>query len=133
MMSTIYHADGTTPPEGEDWIWVFGSNLGGIHGAGAALVARKQYGAQFGKGKGMTGQSYAIPTKDEYLCSLRLETVRQHVQDFVDYTKANPDKRFWVTAVGCGLAGFHEDEIAPMFEGCGSNCSFPHTWVKQLG
>lgn len=132
-MNTRFHRDGTTPAPAEDWVWVFGSNLAGIHGAGAALVAKKQFGAQYGKFKGMTGNAYAIPTKDQYLCTLPLEVVKSHIQDFKFYAKSNPDKRFWVTAVGCGLAGFHAHEIAPLFADCGDNCSLPDSWLKQLG
>lgn len=125
-----YHTDGTVPFGNE--IFVFGSNLSGIHGAGAARAAMDFYGAEYGVGVGRTGESYAIPTKSEGITrSLKLSEILPYVEDFVIYTKQNPDLKFWVTRVGCGLAGHQDCEIAPLFFGA-INCSFPEEWREFL-
>lgn len=121
----IYHTDGFIP-EGA-WIWVFGSNLAGRHGAGAALVARERFGALPGIGRGFSGNSFAIPTKDKDLRVLPLDLIRQYVNSFVEFTKTKKDSVFFVTRIGCGLAGYTNHEIAPMFKDC-ENCSMPEEW-----
>lgn len=119
--------------------FVFGSNLRGIHGAGAAAFAAKHFGAKFGKGVGFSGQSYAIPTKDEELRPLPLERIAQYVKEFIGTTDVStldddPEKKIWfyVTPIGTGLAGFRHEDIAPMFEGA-VNCWFPDIWKPFLG
>ena len=97
-------------------IFVFGSNLAGRHGKGAALHARQKHGAEYGVGEGRTGNSYALPTKDERIKTRPLVDVRDSVDKFIEYAKTNPDLQFEVTKVGCGLAGFSELEIAPLFK-----------------
>jgi hypothetical protein len=97
-------------------IFVFGSNLAGIHGAGAARLANKAFGAEWKVGIGMTGQCYALPTKDHDLWTLPLNRISEYVSDFLDFAKENPDKTFLVTQVGCGLAGWTYEDIAPMFK-----------------
>jgi hypothetical protein len=96
-------------------IFVFGSNEAGRHGLGAALEAAKYWGAEYGVGEGRTGQSYAIPTKDRYLDVLRLTEIRLCIQRFMRYAKENDDLTYLVTRIGCGLAGYTETQIAPMF------------------
>lgn len=113
-------------------IFVFGSNLAGRHGAGAALFARKHRGAKYGQGIGRQGQSYAIPTKDGDLGTLPLEEIAKHVADFITYARANPKFEFEVTAIGTGLAGYSHTEIAPMFAGAPDNCKLPPEWVAIL-
>jgi hypothetical protein len=98
-------------------IFVFGSNLGGFHGAGAAYDAREKFGAQLGVGVGFTGRSYAIPTKDSNLRTLPLEEIAKYVDKFLEETKEHPDKKFLVTKIGTGLAGYSSAEIAPLFKG----------------
>jgi hypothetical protein len=95
-------------------IFVFGSNLAGRHGAGAAKAAM-EHGAIYGQGEGRQGNSYGIPTKDEKLRTLNLPEVRQGVERFLDYARANPDLRFRLTAIGCGFAGYHPSVIGPLF------------------
>ena len=117
-------------------IFVFGSNLAGRHGAGAAATAVKHYGAQYGQGAGRQGDSYAIPTKDGDLNSLPLHVIREHVDIFVNYATNHPSESFYVTKIGCGLAGYHNWEIAPMFMGAPKNCMLHEEWIKiisQLG
>jgi len=106
-------------------IFVFGSNLAGRHGKGAALHARKIFGAVYGQGIGRQGSSYAIPTKDGSLQTLPLSSIRRYVAEFIAYARQHPELTFMVTAVGCGLAGYKPDQIAPMFAGGQSNCELP--------
>jgi hypothetical protein len=87
-------------------IFVFGSNLAGRHGRGAALCAKNAHGAVYGVGVGRTGNAYAIPTKDERIRTLPLERIAPYVSAFLDYARANPDLEFEVTKIGCGLAGY---------------------------
>lgn len=109
-------------------IFVFGSNLAGRHGKGAALYAKQHYGAVYGKGVGPQGSSYAIPTKRANLKVLPLEEIRPYVQQFVAYARAHPTLKFQVTRVGCGLAGYKDRDIAPLFTGVPSNCEMPTEW-----
>lgn len=95
----------------ENEIFVFGSNLAGMHGGGAARVACLHFGAVMGQGVGLQGQSYAIPTMQG-----GVETIRPYVDEFIAFAKLNPDKRFLVTPIGCGIAGFEPEDIAPLFE-----------------
>lgn len=113
-------------------IFVFGSNLAGRHGKGAAKTARNKFGAIYGKGVGRQGNSYAIPTKDSKLQTLSLVDIYFYVRDFVDYAKNNLDEEFFVTRVGCGLAGYQDKDIYPMFVGATSNCKLPAEWVESM-
>lgn len=109
-------------------IFVFGSNLAGRHGKGAALYAKQHRGAIYGQGTGRQGNSYAIPTKDRFLKPLSLLAIRDHVNRFLDYAKQHPKEEFKVTAIGTGLAGYKHQEIAPMFKGAPANCMLPAEW-----
>lgn len=112
-------------------IFVFGSNLAGRHGAGAALHARQEYGAAYGVGVGRTGDAYAIPTKDASLKPMPLDAIARHVRDFIEYAKVHPELEFEVTKIGCGLAGYREYQIAPMFSGAPMNCALPEGWPLE--
>lgn len=130
-MTSTFHLDNTIPRAEKDanpWIWVFGSNEKGVHGAGAAKVAHVNFGAKYGVGRGMTGNAYAIPTKDRHIQSLRFGDVESNIFEFLEFAKANPGKRFYVTRVGCGLAGFKDEDIGPLFSGAPDNCSLPVQW-----
>lgn len=94
----------------EDEIFVFGSNLAGMHGGGAAATAHRCFGAVWGKGVGLYGQSYAIPTMQG-----GVKTVKPYVDEFIEFAKSHPELRFLVTKIGCGIAGFREEQIAPLF------------------
>lgn len=109
-------------------IFVFGSNLAGRHGKGAALTARLYHGAIYGQGNGRQGNSYAIPTKDVYLRTLPLETINFYVDIFITYAKEHPELSFFITRIGCGLAGYTDTDIAPMFKNAPSNCELPLLW-----
>jgi hypothetical protein len=130
MIDTTYrfHPDNTLPTG--EWVFVFGSNLGGRHGKGAAKVAHKNFRAEYGVGAGPTGQAYAIPTKDKHLAVLPLEAIRGSVDAFVEYAKLHPKKDFFITAVGTGLAGYADDQIGPMFAAAPPNCSLPAQWRR---
>ena len=114
-------------------IFVFGSNLAGRHGAGAALHAFKKCGARYGVGEGRTGDSYALPTKDENLRVLPLNYINKvSVTRFMAYAKARPELTFRVTAVGCGLAGYKPEQIAPFFRNAPENCLLPAEFKAAL-
>ena len=93
-----------------DEVFVFGSNLAGSHGGGAAYVAWRKFGAIMGQGVGLQGQSYAIPTMQG-----GVETIQPYVDEFIAFAKAHPELFFYVTRIGCGIAGFRDAEIAPLF------------------
>ena len=110
-------------------IFVFGSNLGGLHAGGAAHIAHKQFGAIWGKGTGLQGQSYAIPTMQG-----GVETIRPYVDEFIAFAKAHPELTFLVTPIGCGIAGFTPEEIAPLFEAAKTveNIALPRRFREVL-
>lgn len=113
-------------------IFVFGSNEAGRHGAGAARVALKQYGARLGVGCGHVGNSYAIPTKDFGINTLPIDHIRDYVDQFIRYARDNPKLQFKVTKIGCGLAGYSDSVVAPLFWSAPSNCLFDSDWLKYL-
>lgn len=113
-------------------IFCYGSNLAGRNGLGAALYARKHFGAGYGIGAGPVGRAYAIPTKDSSLKTLPLDAIFNYVCEFLRYARANPDLRFFVTRIGCGLAGYKDEQIAPMFKGAPDNCDFPDEWKEFI-
>ncbi|MCI6503009.1 MAG: hypothetical protein MSA13_00065 [Prevotella sp.] len=94
----------------ENEIFVFGSNLAGAHGGGAARFAYERFGAVWGEGVGLQGQSYAIPTMQG-----SVEAIKPYVDEFIRFAKQHPEQKFMVTKIGCGIAGFKVDEIAPLF------------------
>ncbi|HPH72423.1 MAG TPA: hypothetical protein PLK45_00135 [Paludibacteraceae bacterium] len=91
-------------------IFVFGSNLQGAHGGGAARVALNNFGAVWGQGVGLQGQSYAIPTMQG-----GVETIKPYVDEFIDFAHQHTELQFYVTRIGCGIAGFRDKDIAPLF------------------
>lgn len=92
-------------------IFVFGSNLAGRHGKGAALVARQRFGAQYGVGQGPTGHCYAIPTKDYNIRTLPIDSIKYYLEQFVEYAKQHPELEFLLTPVGTGLAGYSISDL----------------------
>ena len=91
-------------------VFVFGSNLNGFHAGGAARIAMEKFGAVWGKGVGLQGQSYAIPTMQG-----GGETIKPYVDEFVQFVKSHDELTFYVTRIGCGIAGFNDKDIAPLF------------------
>jgi hypothetical protein len=112
-------------------IFCFGSNLAGIHGAGAARFAVENHGARYRQGIGLQGNSYAIPTKDRNINTLPLDDIQEHVDVFIIFAQEHPELSFEVTRIGCGLAGYTDSDIAPMFKGAPSNCILPEGWRNQ--
>lgn len=94
----------------ENEVFVFGSNLAGAHGGGAALLAYRKFGAIWGQGVGLQGQSYGIPTMHG-----GVDAIKPYVDEFIEFAKTHPDLTFLVTRVGCGIAGFTNEEISPLF------------------
>lgn len=109
-------------------IFVFGSNLAGRHGKGAAKTALMEHGAKYGRGIGWQGQAYAIPTKDHSMKTLPLEYIKRHVENFIEFAVTHPTWTFNVTRVGCGLAGYKDWQIAPFFKDAPTNCNLPEGW-----
>ena len=91
-------------------IFVFGSNLQGSHGGGAAAIAAQKFGAIWGQGVGLQGQSYGIPTMHGGVAE-----IKPYIDEFIEFAKQNPNLIFLVTRIGCGIAGFTEEEMAPLF------------------
>lgn len=113
-------------------IFVFGSNLAGRHGKGAALFAKQNHGAIYGQGEGLQGQSYGIPTKDENIRTLPLPRIAEAVEKFKAFAAAHPELNFQVTPIGCGLAGYKPEQIAPFFRGAPANCVMPDEFKRVL-
>lgn len=115
-------------------IFVFGSNLAGRHGAGAALEAKENWGAQIGVGKGLTGHSYAIPTKGRRLEVLSLSEIQDHINDFLNFARNNQQYRFLLTPIGTGYAGYTVRQIRHLFNNARyvipDNVVFLETWNK---
>lgn len=114
-----------------DCIFVFGSNLAGRHGAGAARIALKEYGAARGVGLGLAGDSWALPTKDANLDTLSLPEITAQVDNFL--TSVSPHRGYAVTRVGCGLAGLEDEDMAPLFKGAPENVHLPIGWREFNG
>lgn len=110
-------------------IFVFGSNLAGAHGGGAAHIACQRFGAIWGQGVGLQGQSYAIPTMQG-----GVETIKPYVDEFILFAEQHPEYKFLVTRIGCGIAGFRDEEIAPLFAAAldVENVILPREFVKAL-
>jgi hypothetical protein len=106
-------------------VFVFGSNLSGRHGRGSALLAKQQYGAIQGVGSGRQGNAYGIPTKGHMLEVLSLEEIQRYVKTFLDYASQNWTDTFNVVEIGCGLAGYHYQDIGPLFKGAPKNVKLP--------
>lgn len=118
----------------ENEVFVFGSNLSGIHGGGAALTAVK-WGAKKGKGVGLFGQTYALPTKSKNIeRSLTIEEIKPYADEFISFAVANPQLHFLLTEVGCGLAGIKHEDISPLFKPAlmVTNISMPQKFIDVL-
>ena len=114
---------------GEDEIFVFGSNLEGRHAGGAARVAYDKFGAVWGQGVGLQGQAYAIPTMQG-----GVETIKPYVDEFINLAREWDQNTFYVTRIGCGIAGFIDEEIAPLFDEARDlyNVRLPESFVKII-
>lgn len=122
-VKTIHH---------ERLVFVFGSNLSGKHGKGAALTAKRFFNAETGIYEGLTGNCYAIPTKNKSLKTLSLSDIDPYIERFVEFAYDNPDKQFMVTRIGCGLAGYDDRDIFNIFDSynLSKNVLLPGNWLK---
>ncbi len=123
-----YTPENITELEPDD-IFVFGSNLEGMHLGGAARTAVEKFGAIMGQGVGIQGQSYAIPTMQG-----GVDTIKPYVDQFIDLVREWDQNTFYITRIGCGIAGFRDEEIAPLFRDALSlyNVRLPRRWVEIL-
>ena len=113
---------------GANEIFVFGSNIQGAHGGGAAWYAHKKFGAEWGIGEGLTGRTYALPTMEGDA------SLKKAVEHFIACAKAHPELTFLVTAVGCGIAGYTAAEVAPLFREATTleNVYLPHVFWERM-
>ena len=113
----------------ENEVFVFGSNLGGFHAGGAARVALEKFGAVWGQGVGLQGQSYAIPTMHG-----GVDVIKPYVDEFIAFAREHNELKFLVTPIGCGIAGFTVEEIAPLFADAidDENIILPEAFVKEI-
>jgi len=115
----------------ENQIFVFGSNLAGRHGRGAAKQAVDSFGAVYGQAVGLQGKTYAIPTKDKKLQTLPLGTIGKYVLDFLKFAGEHSELEFLLTKIGCGLAGYPEELIKPLFYRAPENIVLPDGWERN--
>lgn len=127
-MTYHYHDESIVKSLPENTVFVFGSNLAGQHSAGAARTALEHFGAVMGVGRGWSGQSYAIPTMNEHLQQMPLSQIQHYIDDFKIYTKNHSKNKYFITSLGCGIAGYKVEEIAPMFKGISRNVIFPQSF-----
>ena len=115
-------------------IFVFGSNLRGKHGAGAALYALENFGAKVGVPEGIQGKSYGIPTRDVYIETLPIEAIKVYVDNFIKYAYQHQELKFLLTEIGCGRANYKPDDIALLFKDCTKfpNVYFPQRFIDVL-
>lgn len=113
----------------DDEVFVFGSNLEGLHGGGAALLAYERFGAIWGQGTGLQGKSYGIPTMHG-----GIDVIAPYVDDFIAFAREHRELKFLVTEIGCGIAGFTVEEMAPLFKGAmdEENIYLPQRFIKIL-
>lgn len=131
-MAYQYHNENTTTELPDNTVFVFGSNMAGQHHDGAARVAAHYFGALHGVARGWMGQSFAIPTLNEHLQSMPLSQIAHYVQDFKIYTENHPKQSYFVTALGCGMAGYKVSEIAPLFKGISHNVILPESFKPYV-
>jgi hypothetical protein len=112
-------------------VFVFGSNLEGRHGAGAAKTAVNLFGAKHGR-NGLCGQSYALPTVGRLLVRMHINDIKKHAAEFLEFARKRDDLTFYLTEVGCGLAGHSVNDIAPLFRDYPSNVIIPKRFYDVL-
>lgn len=113
-------------------IYTFGSNLAGIHGAGSALTAVRKHGAILKQGRGLQGNSYGIPTKNQFIRTRPLADIAPEVDSFVEFAASHPEMDFEIQNIGCLNAGYSPDQIAPMFVRAPANCYFSEEFAAVL-
>lgn len=127
-MKSQFTPDFITELKGNE-IFVFGSNLEGMHGGGAARIAYEKFGAIWGQGVGLQGQSYGIPTMHG-----GVDVIKPYVDEFIEFAKSHPEMTFLVTRIGCGIAGFRDEEMATLFENAKEleNICLPKSFHKYI-
>lgn len=130
-MPRIFHPEREKPPRLPALVFVFGSNLEGHHQGGAARIAREDFQAERGVGSGRTNMAYAIPVLSGGK-TLPISAIQKHIRDFLAYSDAHPAITFYVVRVGCGVAGYADSQIAPLFADAGPNCIFSERWREWL-
>jgi hypothetical protein len=116
----------------DERIFVFGSNEIGIHGGGAAWYAHKKLGAVWTVGEGLTGKTYALPTCSAPGKPIPFSLLELYVGRFILFAESHPELRFFVSAVGCGIAGFNETDVAYLFKHAPENCDLPPKWYQLM-
>ena len=113
-----------------DEVFAFGSNLAGMHGGGSARMAHMLFGAKMGQGVGMQGQSYAIPTMQDDINTIR----PYYVEQFIQYAEEHPELFFYITHIGCGIVGFQDKETAPLSAHAVGlrNVCMPYSFIEHL-
>lgn len=127
-MTYKYHDESIIKSLPENTVFVFGSDMAGQHADGAAKTAVEHFGALNGVGRGWSGQSYAIPTMNEHLQQMPLSQIQHYINHFKIYTKNHSKIQYFVTSLGCGIAGYKIEEIAPMFKGISRNVILPQSF-----
>lgn len=127
-----YHNETVITQLPDDQVFVFGSNLAGLHRGGAARTAKDHFGALQGVGRGWSGQSFAIPTLNEHFQPMPLSQIAHYIDDFKIYTKNHPLQTYFVTSIGCGGAGYQPEDIAPLFAGISPNVILPIRFQHYL-
>ncbi len=121
----------------DEAVFVFGSNEAGIHGAGAAREAYNNHGAVRGQGFGPQGNSFATPTcalpTGQLNSKISYEKLTYYIKCFILYALQHPELDFQVTRIGCGFAGWKEEDVAPLFDDAPLNCYFDEEWKPYLG
>ena len=127
-METRYTPDFITELKNDE-IFVFGSNLEGMHGGGAAYIAYEKFGAIWGQGVGLQGQSYGIQTMHG-----GVNEIKPYIDEFIDFAKSHKELKFLVTRIGCGIAGFRDEEMAPLFKDAidVENITLPKSFVNII-
>lgn len=127
-----YHHIDAVPALPSEFIFVFGSNLAGLHSVDIPLFAKQFFGAEFGIGWGLTGRTFAIPVKDRFIRFLPLNQIKLYVDMFKTLTHSQPNMKFWVSHLGIERRGYRHSQIAPLFKNCNTNCVFPEHWKPYL-
>ena len=127
-----YHPEEKIAALPEDQVFVFGSDLAGEHRGRAAQTALQKFGALYGVGRGWSGQSFAIPTRNAHNQNMPISQIAHYIDDFKTYTLNHPKQTYFVTAVGCGTTGFAISEIAPLFQGISNNVILPQRFAAYL-
>jgi len=127
-----YHFNNLLPENSSEYIFVFGSNLAGIHKTDLGEIAQTYYYAETGISIGLTGNSYAIPIKDRFIRILHINDVKKYVDQFIEFTNNQPDKKFWISDFCIDKKGYKPNQFAILFRGCNNNCNFPLSWKPYL-